>query len=439
MKLTLPPSPAHGNHADDDDEDIVTPMMPQPPPQVQRNNRAVRPCYVEKDAAEDGMLTSCVTLESAPTAILLGWDRAISTAMQRVLKDEADLAAEKTDCCDDMMICYDDGRWEDFLVAEGRSVNNKNDENDTTQKKVQSNPTDLASTFHFPPAAEEICHMQQDGFEDDLEQCNNNNRHAMHELCFRPCDDDDDAHRSPEKHAAVEHTVSRDAIASRTGRNVDCLYAIGCDDDERDQDWVEKHWRYKRGSMFESRTDCTRVLRDRKKAPPASEDSHTSVCDDENLAPTPVVEIGNKKPRRKKHKKKATTTTTKRVVRKNRYTLEVKRMLEEALLDRALNPKEWLCANAAPNMKYAQKFFDLMHNTGLSPAEVRQYLHNNARKAKKMADEFATSSPKVIIAAHGGESAAAHESLLVAKKKEGVKNCSRAQHSIHSKKTDVLH
>lgn len=58
--------------------------------------------------------------------------------------------------------------------------------------------------------------------------------------------------------------------------------------------------------------------------------------------------------------------------------------LTEALLDRTLNPNDWLCAYAPDNMRYTKKFTDLMENTGLSPAQLRRYMHNNARKGKKM-------------------------------------------------------
>ena len=61
-------------------------------------------------------------------------------------------------------------------------------------------------------------------------------------------------------------------------------------------------------------------------------------------------------------------------------------MLDEALMDKFLNPEDWRCANAQKPLKYMPKQIDLMNKTGLCPRQIRYYMHNNARKGKRMAE-----------------------------------------------------
>jgi hypothetical protein len=71
-----------------------------------------------------------------------------------------------------------------------------------------------------------------------------------------------------------------------------------------------------------------------------------------------------------------------------RYSPRIKAILEDALLDRTLNPQDWLKTNAPKHLMYAQKQVDLMEKTGLSVVQIRHYMHNNARKGKRIAENI---------------------------------------------------
>ena len=71
-------------------------------------------------------------------------------------------------------------------------------------------------------------------------------------------------------------------------------------------------------------------------------------------------------------------------IKGKRFPPDVKALLDEALLDRFLNPEDWLCANAPQGMRYMPKCVDLMQRTGLTAQQIRGYMHNNARKGKTM-------------------------------------------------------
>ena len=61
-------------------------------------------------------------------------------------------------------------------------------------------------------------------------------------------------------------------------------------------------------------------------------------------------------------------------------------MLDEALIDKLLNPEDWRCANAPKPLKNTPKQAELMNKTGLCPKQIRYYMHNNARKGKRIVE-----------------------------------------------------
>lgn len=69
---------------------------------------------------------------------------------------------------------------------------------------------------------------------------------------------------------------------------------------------------------------------------------------------------------------------------RNKFKPHVRTMLDEAMLDKLIHPQDWLRANALPNHKYTPKQIVLMQRTGLSELQMRHYMHNNARKAKRL-------------------------------------------------------
>lgn len=111
--------------------------------------------------------------------------------------------------------------------------------------------------------------------------------------------------------------------------------------------------------------------------------------------------------------------------RRCRFPREKQLLLDEALLDRMLNPKEWLCAFAPEDMKYTHKFTALMKGTGLSAAQVRRYMHNNARKGKKLAGDVMAARLEAEAAAASAEAALRRAEKACKnrkmKKKAGVK------------------
>ena len=50
-----------------------------------------------------------------------------------------------------------------------------------------------------------------------------------------------------------------------------------------------------------------------------------------------------------------------------------------------LYPDSWLMAYAPKGAKYPEKFEDTMLRTGLNSRQLRYYMHNNARKGKRLA------------------------------------------------------
>jgi hypothetical protein len=89
--------------------------------------------------------------------------------------------------------------------------------------------------------------------------------------------------------------------------------------------------------------------------------------------------------RRKKNKKRI-YTVSKGIshLSSGRYKPHIKKMLDEAMIDKIVNPHDWLRVYAPPGEKFTAKQTALMERTGLSALQIRHYMHNNSRKAKRI-------------------------------------------------------
>lgn len=66
------------------------------------------------------------------------------------------------------------------------------------------------------------------------------------------------------------------------------------------------------------------------------------------------------------------------------YSAHIRAMLEEALMDKFLNPDDWKRKRAAKYNRNVPKKLDIMLRTGLSGRQVQQYMHNHAPKGKRL-------------------------------------------------------
>jgi hypothetical protein len=73
-----------------------------------------------------------------------------------------------------------------------------------------------------------------------------------------------------------------------------------------------------------------------------------------------------------------------RMFSSKRYSARIKAMLDEALLDKVRNPADWLIANAPEGHQFTLKQMDLMERTGLTALQIRHYMHNNARRGRRI-------------------------------------------------------
>jgi hypothetical protein len=95
---------------------------------------------------------------------------------------------------------------------------------------------------------------------------------------------------------------------------------------------------------------------------------------------TPPVQ-GNQENHAQENKK------NKKAVKFRQLSKRVQGVLNEALMEKTLNPEGWLCAHAGSNSKYPLKYEQLMARTGLTGPQIRVFMHNNARKGRRMAME----------------------------------------------------
>lgn len=72
------------------------------------------------------------------------------------------------------------------------------------------------------------------------------------------------------------------------------------------------------------------------------------------------------------------------------YAESVKRLLEEAMIDKAMHPEEWICVRSPHMTKYMPKVVSLCTATGLSPRQIRDYMHNCARRQRNIVASMAT-------------------------------------------------
>lgn len=70
---------------------------------------------------------------------------------------------------------------------------------------------------------------------------------------------------------------------------------------------------------------------------------------------------------------------------RTRFPEYVKMCLDDALKDRFANPSEWTCRSNRHLTKVLPKMIALCEKTGLTPKQIRNYMHNNARKGKRLA------------------------------------------------------
>lgn len=63
----------------------------------------------------------------------------------------------------------------------------------------------------------------------------------------------------------------------------------------------------------------------------------------------------------------------------------VQNIFNKAVKDKFLNPADWLCVHVPDGRKYPKKCEEIMRKTKLSIEDVRFYMHNNARKGKRLA------------------------------------------------------
>jgi hypothetical protein len=89
---------------------------------------------------------------------------------------------------------------------------------------------------------------------------------------------------------------------------------------------------------------------------------------------------------KRKKMKKRVYTVSKGIshLSSGRYKPHVKKMLDEAMIDKIVNPHDWLRVYARPGEKFTAKQTALMERTGLSALQIRHYMHNNSRKAKRI-------------------------------------------------------
>lgn len=70
---------------------------------------------------------------------------------------------------------------------------------------------------------------------------------------------------------------------------------------------------------------------------------------------------------------------------RKRFPAHIKKRLDDALLDRTLFPDRWMCAENSRLTRFMPKVVELSATTGLTPVQIRNYMHNNARKGRRMA------------------------------------------------------
>jgi hypothetical protein len=165
-------------------------------------------------------------------------------------------------------------------------------------------------------------------------------------------DDDSESH---EVSSSLDHVMDESSLEDSVNSHKGCIKS-----DNELPDWK---------AHMQSVPQVRRQNMKRKgsKVPDDKEDSHTESA------------------RRKKIKRRV-YTVSKGIghLSSGRYKPHIKIMLDEAMLDKLSNPHDWLIQYAPPGQKYTSKQVDLMDRTGLSAVQIRHYMHNNARKAKRM-------------------------------------------------------
>lgn len=86
-----------------------------------------------------------------------------------------------------------------------------------------------------------------------------------------------------------------------------------------------------------------------------------------------------------KHEKGAAEPCTASRKPRKRFPPHIKQWLDDALLSRTLFPDQWMCAGNPKLTKFMPKVVELSERTGLSPQQIRNYMHNNARKGRRLA------------------------------------------------------
>ncbi len=78
---------------------------------------------------------------------------------------------------------------------------------------------------------------------------------------------------------------------------------------------------------------------------------------------------------------------------RKRFPPHIKQCLDDALLHRTLFPEEWMCARNRKLSKFMPKVLELSSKTGLSAQQIRNYMHNNARKGQRLAKMHSDKNP----------------------------------------------
>lgn len=65
------------------------------------------------------------------------------------------------------------------------------------------------------------------------------------------------------------------------------------------------------------------------------------------------------------------------------YTDHIKALMNEAIADKLANPDDWICVGSPHMTKFMPKVVALASATGLNGRQIRDYMHNFARRVKQ--------------------------------------------------------
>jgi hypothetical protein len=175
------------------------------------------------------------------------------------------------------------------------------------------------------------------------------------------------------------------------------------DDDNDDEaaaalDDGDSEWRAlssSSGSVASRNNNKKKALGRRCKAAAVASNSLPSCGGDAQDATAASTEQGRKGRAATRKKRCFTVSKGNGNLSRTKYKPHVKKMLDEAMMDKLVHKEDWLRKNAPRGQKYTPKQADLMRRTALTALQIRHYMHNNARKAKRLFAIMQTNAPSM--------------------------------------------